>query len=81
MSITTTHFVVELKCSSKGTAKTGKWSHPGRVWVRGYKDGVRVYQEHIAFVDMRYSGFRSGCGQAMLRATRRVQELNMTTQN
>ena len=64
-------YVVELKCSSHG----GRWSNPGRIWVRGYADGKRVYQEHIAFVDMRYRGPRSRCGRLLEEAALRAEAL------
>lgn len=69
---------VEIKCSNKSQCGFGKFGHPGRIWIRGYNsDGVKVYQEHIAFIDKRYLGPTSDAGRQLVIAHERAKALNI----
>lgn len=80
-----TKWTIALRSSSHTSSRMGKWYRPGRVWLRGAaiidtprgdRKEVRVYAQHRAWVDLRYSGERCYASCAVAAASARADKLN-----
>jgi hypothetical protein len=68
---------IDVKQSNRTEAQLGKWCLPGRIWLRGFNEkGVKVLQEHIAFVDLRNKGPNSNFAECIEKAAKRMKELS-----
>jgi hypothetical protein len=80
-----TNWTIAVRSSSHTSSRMGKWYRPGRVWLRGVaiidtprvaKREVRVYAQHRAWVDLRYTGERCYASRAVAAAAALAAKLN-----